>query len=196
MKKKRKYLGVITGFTIFSFIFAIMSFIHAEMIAFAAQDYTLVDIVPINIKEDIKPLTTTDDIFIPTEEVEIDATELRYLSALIHAEAGNQCKAGKQAVGIIVMERVEYEDYFEDNVIDVIYEKGQFKPVENGSLNKSLKLYDEGNLPVACIRAAEYALLGHTEVVYNNTTYDLDGFLFFSRYVKDKRLVIQDHQFK
>ena len=130
------------------------------------------------------------------EEIERKEEELRYMSSIIFAEAGNQCLAGQQAVGIIVMNRVACEDYYSDNIIDVIYEKGQFTPVENGALDKALAMYDEGELPESCIAAAQYALEGNTTVIYNDNEYDLKDYLFFARYVKNKKLVIEDHQFK
>lgn len=130
------------------------------------------------------------------EELKIKEEELRHLSAIIYAEAGNQCMAGQQAVGIVVMERVKCEQFFEDDVISVIYEPRQFSPVKSGNFTKALKKYDRGELPESCIEAAKYALMGNTVVNYNGKDYDLKGYLFFSRYIKDRRLVIQDHHFK
>lgn len=143
-----------------------------------------------------KPAEIAQDILIQIEDSKIDAKELRYMSAIIFAEAGNQCEAGQQAVGIVVMERVRCENYFEDDVVSVIYEPGQFSPVRNGTLDKALARYDNGTLPESCIEAAKYTLNGNTIVNYNNTEYDLQGYLFFSCYVKNCRLQIQDHQFK
>lgn len=125
----------------------------------------------------------------------IDAEDLRYMSAIIFAEAGNQCQAGQQAVGIVVMERKE-SDLYEDTIHDVIYESGQFSPVANGSLTRALSMYDNGELSDEIIESAKYALRGNTTVCYNDTTYDLDGYLYFSRYVSGCRLQIQDHMFK
>jgi hypothetical protein len=130
------------------------------------------------------------------KETKIKEEELRHLSAIIYAEAGNQCMAGQQAVGIVVMERVKCEEFFEDDVISVIYEPRQFSPVKSGNFKKALKKYDRGELPESCIEAAKYALMGNTVVNYNGKDYDLKGYLFFSRYIKDRRLVIQDHHFK
>lgn len=129
------------------------------------------------------------------EDNKISETDLRYMSAIIFAEAGNQCQAGKQAVGIVVMERVE-SDAYKDTVYDVIYEPGQFSPVANGSLTRALSLYDNGELSDEVIEAAKYALRGNTTIYYNDTTYDLDGYLYFSRWVDGCRLQIQDHMFK
>ena len=129
------------------------------------------------------------------KDAELSAEDLRYMSAIIYAEAGNQCQAGQQAVGIIVMERKK-SDVYADTVHDVIYESGQFSTVANGSLTKALNLYDNGKLPNEVIEAAKYALQGNTTVYYNNATYDLAGYLYFSRYVRGCRLQIQDHMFK
>lgn len=130
------------------------------------------------------------------EELKKYAEDLRYMAAIIFAEAGNQCEAGQQAVGIVVMNRVICEEYFENDIISVIYEPGQFTPVENGSFIKALELYDAGEMPDSCISAAKYALEGNTTIVYNNSTYDLQDYLFFARYVANRKLIVQDHQFK
>jgi spore germination cell wall hydrolase CwlJ-like protein len=130
-----------------------------------------------------------------TEEKTINEEDLRYLSAIIYAEAGNQCEAGQQAVGIIIMNRVRSE-YFKDTVYDVIYSPGQFTPTINGSFVKALHLYDTGEIFDSCVEAAKYALLGNTTVNYFGQTYEMNDYLFFSRYVSNCRLIIEDHQFK
>ena len=129
------------------------------------------------------------------EDSKISTSDLRYMSAIIWAEAGNQCEAGQQAVGIVVMNRVA-SDIYKDTVYDVINEPYQFSPVKNGSFAKALNYYDSGEMPECVIDAAKYALHGNTTVNYNGTTYDLDGYLCFSRYVKNAKLIIQDHMFK
>lgn len=129
------------------------------------------------------------------EDNKISESDLRYMSAIIWAEAGNQCEAGQQAVGIVVMNRVASETY-KDTVYDVINEPYQFSPIKNGSFSKALSRYDSGDMPECVIDAAKYALKGNTTVNYNSQTYDLNGYLYFSRYVGDCRLQIQDHMFK
>ena len=158
---------------------------------------------PIQGATDLEPRQRTileNNIIIHSKVAEIiearKAEELRYMSSIIFAEAGNQCEAGQQAVGIIVMNRVRYEDYFEDDIISVIYEDGQFTPVDNGMLDTALEMYDEGILPASCIEAAVYAIEGNTIVNYNDKEYDLQDYLFFSRYIKNRKLIIEDHQFK
>lgn len=142
-----------------------------------------------------EPDQLADSIEQQLEDSKISASDLRYMSAIIWAEAGNQCEAGQQAVGIVVMNRVASETY-EDTVYDVINEPYQFSPVKNGSFSKALNYYDSGEMPEYIIDAAKYALHGNTTVNYNGTTYDLDGYLYFSRYVENAKLTIQDHMFK
>jgi len=121
-------------------------------------------------------------------------SDLRLMSAIIWAEAGNQCTGGMQAVGIVVMNRVE-SDVFPNSVHDVIYQKSQFSPTMNGMYNTALSKYDAGELPDEVIAAARYALFGNKVIAYNGISYDMSSYLFFSRYRADCRLQIQDHQF-
>ena len=121
--------------------------------------------------------------------------DLRLLSAIIFCEAGNQCYAGKKAVGIVVMNRVKSEK-FPNTVEKVIYQSGQFAPAYTGFLSSSLNKYDKGTLDKESIKAAKEVLEGSRSVKLNGKTIDMSDYLFFSRYVKGCRLVIQDHQFK
>ena len=121
--------------------------------------------------------------------------DLRLLSAIIFCEAGNQCYAGKKAVGIVVMNRVK-SDKFPNTVEDVLYQSGQFTPAHTGFLSSSLSKYDRGKLPSKCIKAAKEVLEGSRSVTLNGKTVDMSSYLFFSQYVRGCRLVIQDHQFK
>lgn len=121
--------------------------------------------------------------------------ELRLMSAIIWCEAGNQCEAGKQAVGIVVMNRVNSTS-FANTIESVIYEKGQFSPKDDGRLNIALRMYDQGEIPQECIDAAKYTLSGGKTVIYNNQIIDMSKYLFFARYRADATLTIQDHDFK
>ena len=121
--------------------------------------------------------------------------KLRLMSAIIYAEAGSECYAGKKAVGIVIMNRVRSKD-FPGTLKEVIYQPGQFGPVRNGSLKKALKLYDEGRLNKKCIKAAKATLHGDRVVTYKNVKTDMSSYLFFSGYVSGMRLQIQGHQFK
>ena len=81
-----------------------------------------------------------EPIVIPEEEKEedmktVDEEDLRLLSSIIFAEAGNQCYAGKLGVGIVVMNRVKSED-FPNTIKEVIYQPHQFTSIHNGRINK------------------------------------------------------------
>ena len=121
--------------------------------------------------------------------------DIRLMSSLIWCEAGNQCEAGKQAVGIVVMNRVD-DASFANTVEDVIYEPGQFRPKDNNMLNEALRMYDNGELPQECIDAANYALSGETIVNYNNQDIDMSPYLYFARNWSNEKIRIQDHDFK
>lgn len=121
--------------------------------------------------------------------------QLRLMSALIYAEAGNQSYAGKKAVGIVVMNRVRSSS-FPNNLTDVIYQPYQFSPARNGALDKALNLYDKGSIDKDCIKAAKASLNGDTYVSLNNKNVNMSSYLFFSGYVSGCRLQIGGHQFK
>lgn len=121
--------------------------------------------------------------------------DLRQVAAIIFAEAGNQCYAGKQAVGIVVMNRVQSE-LFPSTIYEVLHQSGQFTPVKGSGYNKALRLFDAGTLETQCLLAADYVLKNNKTIQYNNTTHDMSSYLYFSRYVKNARLKIEDHQFK
>jgi spore germination cell wall hydrolase CwlJ-like protein len=122
-------------------------------------------------------------------------SQLRLMSAIIYAEAGSECYAGKKAVGIVIMNRVRSSAY-PNTLSEVLYQPGQFGPARNGSLNKALSLYDQGKMDKKCIKAAKAALNGSTMVTYQNVSTDMSSYFFFSGYVSGKRLQIQGHQFK
>lgn len=121
--------------------------------------------------------------------------DLRLMASIIYSEAGNQSYAGKKAVGIVVMNRVR-SNQFPNSISGVIYQSGQFSPARNGSLNRSLALYDSGKLDKQCIKAAKVVLNGDTCVSISNKSVNMNTYLFFSGYVSGCRLQIGSHQFK
>ncbi len=125
--------------------------------------------------------------------------QLRLLSALIFCEAGSEPYAGKLAVGIVVMNRVESK-LFPGTLKDVIYQRSQFGPARNGTLNKALAAYDAGKFTSAnhkdSIKAAKEALEGAKKVTYNGKEIDMKSTLYFSGYVRGAKFTIANHQFK
>lgn len=144
-----------------------------------------------------------EPIVIPEEEEKedmktVDEEDLRLLSSIIFAEAGNQCYAGKLGVGIVVMNRVKSED-FPNTIKEVIYQKKpvtQFSPTKNGSYEEALELYDNNEMPEDCILAALSAMDDVTVVEYKSNEYDLKDYLYFGRKTKGYKLQIGLHQFK
>lgn len=122
------------------------------------------------------------------------ASDLRYLSAIVWAEAGNQDFAGQMAVAIVVVNRVENE-LFPDTIYGVISQNGQFHPFSNGSFNKGLVLYDSGNMPFECLESARFALDGLDAIWIGDTYIPMDECLYFSRKLRHAELVVGAHQF-
>lgn len=57
-----------------------------------------------------------------------------WLSHIINAESGNQPLSGKIAVGNVILNRVS-DPVFPDSVYDVVFQKNQFTPTKNGTIN-------------------------------------------------------------
>lgn len=70
-----------------------------------------------------------------TNEIEDSSKEydLRLMAQLIEAESGNQPFEGKLAVGTVVMNRIQ-SDKFPDTIKEVVFQKGQFQVVDNGTI--------------------------------------------------------------
>ena len=86
----------------------------------------------------------------------ISAEELKLLANIIYCEAGSESYVGKVAVGNVIMNRVK--SALQPNTItEVVYAKGQFSPVRNGSLQRALS---SDKADAACYQAAIEALAG------------------------------------
>ena len=125
---------------------------------------------------------TTDIITVYNDPIEIEDEELTLLAALIQCEAGGEPYIGQVAVGAVVLNRMR-SGSFPDDVAGVIYDEGQFSPVDNGMLEARL---EEGNILQSCYDAAEEALMGVDPT---------DGCLFFQRAGKRSGLLISNHIF-
>jgi spore germination cell wall hydrolase CwlJ-like protein len=127
------------------------------------------------------------------------AGELRLLSALIYCESQGESYNGKLAVGIVVMNR-KRSDAYPDSLKGVIYQKYQFSPVTNGTLNKALAEYDKGHFTSTsekqCIKAAKTALNGAKSITINNNKVGFSRYLSFSGKLKGYTYRIGNHQFK
>ena len=93
-------------------------------------------------------------------EYTVDADTTLLLAALIHCEAGGEPYEGQVAVGAVVMNRVRSAAY-PNTIHGVIYASGQFTPAMSGKVNRVL---ESGKIYESCIRAAEEALSGVSNV--------------------------------
>ena len=100
------------------------------------------------------------------------------------------------------MNRVR-SDEFPNTIKKVIYQRGQFSPVRNGSLNRAFDTYDKQNEDgvfkgemKSCRKAAVEVLEGSTTIKVKGKKKQMKSFLYFSRYVKNARYTLGAHQFK
>ncbi|SKA61653.1 Cell Wall Hydrolase [Eubacterium uniforme] len=121
--------------------------------------------------------------------------QLRLLSSIIFCEANTESYAGKKAVGIVVMNRMASSAY-PSSMKAVVYQRGQFVPAHTGFLDRAYKMYDNGSIPKDCVKAAKDVLSGSRSVIIKGKEKSMKGYLFFSRYVPNKKLQIGAHQFK
>lgn len=130
------------------------------------------------------------------------AAELRYMTCIIYCEARGESYAGQKAVGIVVMNR-KRSDEFPNKIKKVIYQRGQFSPVRSGSYDRALALYDKyekagkfkGEMP-SCLKAAKEVLEGSTTINKNGKEKEMKGYLYFSRYIRNAKYTLGNHQFK
>lgn len=125
--------------------------------------------------------------------------ELRLMAAIINCEAGAESYQGKLAVGIVIMNRVR-SNKFPNTVKKVVYQKGQFSPVRNGSLRKRLSQYDRGKTGSSqwksCISAAKKTLSGQKTIVYKGKVKSMKKYKFFSVRLRGAKMRLGGHRFK
>ena len=80
----------------------------------------------------------------------ISTEELKLLANIIYCEAGSESYIGKVAVGNVIMNRVKSASQ-PNTITEIVYAKGQFSPVRNGSLQRALSSdkADAATSPVA-----------------------------------------------
>lgn len=126
-------------------------------------------------------------------------SELRLMSSIINCEAGIEPYQGKLAVGIVVMNRIRSKR-FPNTLKGVIYQRGQFSPVRNGSLRKRLSEYDSGKIRSkqwkSCISAAKKVLNGQRTISYRGKAKNMNSYYYFSVGLRGARLRLGGHKFK
>ncbi|MFN2340329.1 MAG: cell wall hydrolase [Halanaerobium sp.] len=65
---------------------------------------------------------------------DFSADEMEILASIINAEARGESYKGKVAVGAVIINRV-YHPSFPNSIKEVVYQSGQFTPVENGMID-------------------------------------------------------------
>lgn len=145
-----------------------------------------------------KSINAQAETHIPQEaDMLVNEEDLKYVSCIIWHEAENQCQAGQQAVGIVVMNRLEDDsEDWGDTIEEILYKPGQFVTKSDERMQKAYKLYEKGELPNECIDAAIYALRGEKTVIYNNKEIDMSEYLYFARHWDHARIRIEDHDFR
>ena len=127
------------------------------------------------------------------EKKSYTSKELKMMSAIIFCEAGNQSKAGKTAVGIVVMNRKK-------SIQRVLKQRGQFTPVRTGKWQKEMKKYSQGKYKsgarAKCVQAAKIALEGEKCVTYKGKEIKMSKYHFFSQRLSHAKLRIGGHDFK
>ncbi|EKN62749.1 sporulation specific N-acetylmuramoyl-L-alanine amidase [Neobacillus bataviensis LMG 21833] len=114
--------------------------------------------------------------------------EIDLLARLVRAEAQTEPYQGKVAVACVVLNRVD-SSAFPNSIKEVIYQKRQFQPVQNGQINKPA---DEDS-----INAVHEALNGSRSVA-GGSLYFYNPAIATSRWLDSRAttLVIGRHVFK
>ena len=89
-----------------------------------------------------------------------DGDTAKLLAALVQCEAGSEGYDGQLAVASVVMNRVRSGAY-PDSIHGVIFASGQFPPAANG---KVMNLYNSGRINANCLKAAQEAINGTSNV--------------------------------
>ena len=91
-------------------------------------------------------LTTEEETtvaLITVKETEISTTnkwsedEINLLARLIYAESGIESYQTQLKVGSVVLNRINSDEEFPDDIYSVVYESGQFSVVSDGTINQS-----------------------------------------------------------
>lgn len=98
----------------------------AETVAVeVTEEETLAEVIP---EEETEEAEETG------EEIELSQDERQVLLRIVQAEAGTCDEEGKLLVANVILNRME-SDEFPDTVREVVYQKSQFSPVMNGTIN-------------------------------------------------------------
>ncbi len=75
------------------------------------------------------------EVYSKTSNKKFSDYEINLMYKIVNAEAGNEPYSGKLAVASVILNRID-SNMFPDSVAGVVYQKNQFSPVSNGTINK------------------------------------------------------------
>jgi N-acetylmuramoyl-L-alanine amidase len=135
------------------------------------------------IKQKLKPAKQKAKMVVGYSKAEIDL-----LARLVRAEAEAEPYRGKIAVACVVLNRVA-SPAFPDTIKEVIYQKRQFQPVQNGQINKPA---DEASIKAVREALKEKRQIARDSLFFYNPT------IATSRWLdsRETTLVIGHHVFK
>ncbi len=93
------------------------------------------------------------------KDMDIEVTEKEYeiLCRIVQAEAGDQDVYGRILVANVVLNRVNYKKEFKNDIEGVVFEKGQFSPITDGSYDRA-KVDDVTKEAVdRCLKGEDYS---------------------------------------
>lgn len=111
----------------------------------------------------------------------ISATERMWLERIVMAEAGGEPYEGQIAVANVVLNRVKAG--FGKNIYEVIFQKGQFTPVTNGSIYKVI--------PSASVKKAVSAALNGVKVVSDDVLYFYNPSIATNFWISETRTFVK-----
>lgn len=140
MKKRILYVAILATI----YLVMIFTLIPSEAVAPVVVELpTIMEITEVYIEE--LPEVVVEEVkvvqAVETPKVVVAATtepkedNLYWLARIISAEARGESVEGQIAVGNVVMNRVR-SNQFPNTIKDVVFQKGQFSPVTNGSIHK------------------------------------------------------------
>ena len=143
---------------------------------------------PVNAFAEDKP---TDALFMDNVQVcsttmtprfsyDYGASDLKIMTCIIYAEAGNQSQKGRVAVGNVIMNRVR-DSRFPNNIHDVVYAKNQFTAVTGLHYKNALKQYSKISKTNTAVAKAMRKCKTAAKTAMGGTTY-VGSYLFYARY--------------
>lgn len=108
-------------------------------------------------KEELKKQQATID---RNKVVEAEGEEMYLFANIIYCEAGGEPYEGQVAVASVILNRVRSSS-FPNTITEVVYQKGQFSPVDSGRLALAM---ENNKATQSCYNAAKAALAGQNPI--------------------------------